>query len=136
MLRVRVREGALEIAEEAEIGPYPVSVRVDPWAKRAYVAAKWSKKLVRVEIGDQLTIGPAVELPFPPREQLLVKNGEKLLVAGAHGGQLAVIDTASARLESVREIPAHNIRGLAKKSRGRPNFRESPAAQSVGADLV
>ncbi len=118
LLRIQVSQGQLKIAEEAEVGPYPVSVSIDPWKKRAYVAAKWSKKLVCLEIGSRLLVDAAVELPFAPREQLLVKNGAKLLVADAHGGQLAVIDAVSARLESVRAIPAHNIRGLATNPEG------------------
>jgi len=40
-------------------------------------------------------------------------------VADAFGGRLAVIDPETGAVESVREIPAHNIRGLALSADGR-----------------
>ncbi len=75
-----------------------------------------------------------VRLPFAPRMQAFVSGaaltqqaaeGERtpfaedaavarrLVVADAFGGKLAVIDPQAGRIESVRGLPAHNIRGMA-----------------------
>ena len=40
-------------------------------------------------------------------------DGSKLIVADAFGGRLAVVDTKRRAIDSVRSLPAHNIRGLA-----------------------
>ena len=37
----------------------------------------------------------------------------KLIVADAFGGKLAVVDLDAGKVESVREIPAHNISHMA-----------------------
>ncbi len=59
------------------------------------------------------TVRKTLSLPFAPRQQLLVKNDTRLIVADAFGGNLGVVDTASGELLFVRRLPAHNIRGLA-----------------------
>jgi mono/diheme cytochrome c family protein len=43
---------------------------------------------------------------------LLIDEGRRLIVADGFGGQLAVIDAARGTIASIRELPAHNIRGL------------------------
>jgi mono/diheme cytochrome c family protein len=60
-----------------------------------------------------LTLIRDIALPFAPRRQMLFEPGERLIVADAFGGRLAVIDTRRHEIDSVRELPAHNIRGLA-----------------------
>jgi YVTN family beta-propeller protein len=59
-----------------------------------------------------------VDLPFAPRLQLFLPKAGKLLVADSHGGQLAVVDPGRGKVESVRTLPAHNIRGLALSPSG------------------
>jgi hypothetical protein len=49
---------------------------------------------------------------------LLVQNDSKWVVADAFGGNVAVVDVARAEIESVRDLPAHNIRGLALSAGG------------------
>ena len=63
-----------------------------------------------------------LDLPFPPRKQLLIRNDSKLIVADAFGGRLAVVEVASGKVESVRALPAHNIRGLAQSPDGMKLF--------------
>ena len=46
-------------------------------------------------------------------------DGSKLVVADAFGGKLALVDPRRRILESVRQLPAHNIRGLALAADGR-----------------
>src|SRR5262249_56559808 len=57
-------------------------------------------------------------LPFAPRLQLYLPKARRLLVADSHGGQVAVVDPARGKAESVRALPAHNIRGLAASPSG------------------
>ena len=54
-----------------------------------------------------------------PAELALISMVPKLIVADAFGGQLAVVDTRRRTIESVRSLPAHNIRGLAFAPDGR-----------------
>jgi YVTN family beta-propeller protein len=54
-----------------------------------------------------------IPLPFAPRKQLLVEGGNRLIVADAFAGKLAVIDVERGEIAAIRELPAHNIRGLA-----------------------
>ena len=49
----------------------------------------------------------------------LAAGGSRLIVADAFGGKLAVVDTQSVMLESVRTLPGHNIRGLTVTADGR-----------------
>ena len=65
-------------------------------------------------IGPVLSIAARLDLPFCPREMALNLDGSKLIVADAFSGRLAVVDVKTSRtIESVRSLPAHNIRGLA-----------------------
>ncbi len=52
-------------------------------------------------------------MSFCPRELAVAADGSKLIVADAFGGRLAVVDTKRRVIDSVRTLPAHNIRGLA-----------------------
>ena len=59
-----------------------------------------------------LRVAGDCDLPFAPRRQVWLAGAQRLVVADAFGGHLAVIDPAQPSLESVREMPAHNIGGL------------------------
>ncbi|MFO0950966.1 MAG: hypothetical protein U0835_07390 [Isosphaeraceae bacterium] len=48
-----------------------------------------------------------------------LEGAKRLVVADAFGGRLAVIEPESGRIDSVRNIPGHNIRGLAATPDGR-----------------
>ncbi|MCH7689135.1 MAG: hypothetical protein IH899_21090 [Planctomycetes bacterium] len=102
----------------------PVSVCVSAEDDICWVASLWSKRITLVKIlksdRDQtLKILKEIDLPFAPREQLLIRNGKQLVVAYSHGGRLAVIDTQTKELRSVVTFSGHNIRGLAADRDGR-----------------
>jgi cytochrome c peroxidase len=90
------------------------------------VASLWSRRLTFAAIenrpsGEQsglANLGNLV-LPFCPRELARSGDGSKLVVADAFGGRLAVVDAPRRSIESVRTIPAHNIRGMAFTPDGR-----------------
>jgi YVTN family beta-propeller protein len=116
------RQGALRELRRLKVGLTPVSVCVSDDGNLATVACLWPRRLlildlaaVRKQAGGQEP-GPAaavLDLPFAPRRQLLVRGSDRLIVADAFGGKLAVVDLRRKTLESVRSLLAHNIRGLA-----------------------
>ncbi len=104
---------SLAVAARLRVGDTPVSIcRLTP--SRAAVACLWPRQLVLVDLArpGKPHVGKAISLPFAPRCQLALKGGAKVVVADAFGGKLAVVDAGRCVVESVRTIPAHNIRGL------------------------
>jgi YVTN family beta-propeller protein len=103
-----------------KISPDPVSVRVAPDGRHCFVASLWSHRLDVIDVArERPRVARTVRLPFAPRQQLVLRDPLKLLVADAFGGRLAVVDPATGAVESVRELPAHNIRGLALSGDGK-----------------
>jgi mono/diheme cytochrome c family protein len=95
---------------------------VDPTGGLVFVSLLWPRKLAVVEVswgpvGPEVTLAGSIELPFEPRCLAAIGRG-KVVVADAFGGGLAVVDGPTRRVESVRELPAHNIRGLALSADG------------------
>ncbi|MFG0266046.1 MAG: cytochrome c peroxidase [Rhodopirellula sp. JB055] len=80
------------------------------------VSSTWERAVTFVNLpdGDGQTpeVIANVSLPFSPREQLILPGENRLMVADAFGPRVAVIDLKDYRVESIREIPGNNIRGL------------------------
>lgn len=106
------RDADVRIIDALQVGQSPVSVRTLPDGSRCTVALLWPRRLAIVELQPQLQLVKTIDLPFAPRMQLPVQNGTKLIVTDSFGGQLAVVDVERGAVESVRSLPAHNIRGL------------------------
>ncbi len=103
------RGGGLDVRRRVPVAASPVCVRADAGG-HWYVASLWPHRVTVLEPdGGQR----GVDVPFPPRLLLPLSGGKKLLVADAFGGRLAVLDVAAARVESVRALDAHAVRGLA-----------------------
>jgi YVTN family beta-propeller protein len=119
LLVLRQRGPEIEVADRVQVSPFPVSVQPLPGGRGCSVASLWSRQLTFVDLGKPARVRRTVDLPFAPRRQLLVPGGAKLLVADAFGGRLGVVDVASGKLETVRSLPAHNIRGLALDAAGK-----------------
>jgi YVTN family beta-propeller protein len=111
---------SLAVSARLRVGDDPVSIcRLAP--SRAAVACLWPRQLVLVDLAPpgKPHVGKTISLPFAPRCQLALKEGAKTVVADAFGGKLAVVDVERCVVESVRTIPAHNIRGLALSADGK-----------------
>jgi DNA-binding beta-propeller fold protein YncE len=116
----------LTVRARLPVGSYPVSVAVQADGMRATVACLWSRRLDVVDLTPLLSsAGPVtlhilhtLRLPFAPRMQCVLPRYPYVAVADAFGGHLAVVDVASGRLITVRELPGHNLRGLAVDSGG------------------
>jgi cytochrome c peroxidase len=102
----------LTVNHRLKLGPTPVSLQLSPDGSRCTVACLWPRQVTVVALGSQPQIVAKLDLPFAPRNQLLVGDN-KLVVTEAFGGRLAVIDLRAGKVESVRSFPGHSIRGLA-----------------------
>lgn len=131
LLLLRCGDGPpwLQVMARLNVSPYPVSVRVSRDGRQCYVASLWSRRLTIVDVtlpggsaqsareAAALRTAARIDLPFAPRQQLPVRD-DRLVVADSFGGRLAVVDTAQQRVRHIRELPAHNIRGLALSADG------------------
>ncbi len=99
--------------------------------RTAFITAKWSHRLLAIELDENLTpVGPArsLELPFVPLELLLLPARNTLIVAEAFGRRLGIIDAEKMKVKGIRETEGHNIRGLAQ--RRRKQHVDRPSADS------
>lgn len=119
LIVLRRRAQTIEVASRAPVPPSPVGVALSADGSRCYVTSLWSRQVTFFELGSAAprSIG-TVDLPFAPRRLLLLARSHRLVVADAFGGQLAVVNTVGTSVESVRTLPAQNIRGLAASADG------------------
>jgi len=135
----------LKMVDSVSVSPYPASVVSDKNGRRCFVASLWSRRLTFVDLDRdarksiRLRTAATIRLPFAPRLQTLCPDGRILVVADAFGGNLALVNVSQAKIEIVRSIPGHNIRGLAWSSDGRRLFVShqtlNPLAYSSPDDL-
>jgi DNA-binding beta-propeller fold protein YncE len=119
--------GRLTVRARLAVGPYPVSVAVQPDGTRATVACQWSRRLEVVDLSPlsgparsvKLRVLHVLRLPFAPRTQLVLPHRSRVVVADAFGGHLAVADVSSGRLSAVHSLNGHNLRGLALDASGK-----------------
>jgi YVTN family beta-propeller protein len=107
-----------EVSGRLAVSPSPVSVHLLPDGSHCTIVSLWSRRVTLVELAPRPRVVRTISLPFPPRGQLLLPGGQKLLVADAFGGRLAVVDIQRGAVDSVRSVPGHNIRGLALSRNG------------------
>ena len=133
LIAVSFASTGYDVDKRLTVSPYPVSVRINDEGTYAFVASLWSRTVTIVNLNAWLDESdkplPAmkhqIRLPFAPREMLVLNVVDqktmipsfenprlKVLVADAFGSRLAVIDAESGQIDSLREIPAHAIRGL------------------------
>ena len=112
---IHVSDGKATVLDSEKVAAFPVTAEAQPDRGLIFVASLWPKRITVLQVVEKskLIVAGTIELPFEPREQLLVADGSKLIVADAFGGQLAQIDTKSLKLDGARKIEGHNIRGLA-----------------------
>jgi YVTN family beta-propeller protein len=115
------RKGSLRELRRLPVGLSPVGVCLSADDRRAAVACLWPRRLAVLDLAAVAKAGkqarsPApvlIDLPFAPRRLLPLPGGPRVLAADGFGGQLAVVNLASCKVESVRRLLAHNVRGLA-----------------------
>ena len=114
LLLMRSDGGRLQTTLRQSVAPYPVSLSIAPDGRWLGVASLWSRCITLLDWTnpDGLAVRRIIELPFVPRRQCPLPDGNRLIVAGAFRAELAVIDVAAGKLTFVRELPGHNIGGL------------------------
>ncbi|MFP6667562.1 MAG: cytochrome c peroxidase [Pirellulales bacterium] len=114
-------QGAL-VRPIAELPVDPSKVCVATDRREVYLTAKWPRRVMAVTFDKQYERAEhfkSMHLPFAPQELLLLDNNKTLLIADAFGGQIAIVDVERWKLGGVRELEAHNIRGLAVTADGK-----------------
>ena len=126
LLLLEVQGRTVRIVGRQEVAADPVKVIAAPDGRSCVVASLWSRRLTFVALSAgkgeghaALAVTATLDLPFSPRDMALAAGGSRLIVADAFSGKLAVVDTQSATLDSVRTLPGHNIRGLTVTAEGR-----------------
>ncbi len=147
VLLLNVHADAIQVLARVRVSPDPVRVVVSGDGSLCVVASRWSRRLTFLELtrGGSPTDEPslkiigALDLPFCPRELAALHDGSRLVVADAFGANLALVELRKQALESVRQLPAHNIRGLALAADGKTllvaHQMLNPLARSTFDDL-
>ena len=117
----------LAVRRRIPVARHPADLAITADGRTAAVAGLWSRRLSLVswtpsEIDSEsttrevdLSSAPSVatiRLPFAPRLQQFLDDGRRLVVADAFGGRIALINCRTHEVESIRELPAQNIRGM------------------------
>ncbi|WP_435018595.1 cytochrome c peroxidase [Tundrisphaera sp. TA3] len=126
LLLLEWRDESARVIGRLAVGTDPVRLLAWGDGSRCAVTSNGARRVTLVDLtrgaGEEspvMKVSCAIELPFAPREMALVRDGSRLVVADGFGGKLAVIDPSPGTLESIRTLPAHNIRGLATSPDGR-----------------
>ena len=93
-------QAGLRRMQKLKVAPYPVNVEAG--GGRCFVASLWSRRVTVVGLEGEPRVIRSINLPFAPREQLLVRDATKLLVADSFGGRVAVVDVETGKEELVR----------------------------------
>ncbi len=136
---------SVEVEARLPVAADPASVLARPDGSGCVVASSASRRLsvvdLPVDAGGRVAprLARSIPLPFAPGLLAWAVPGSKLVAAEAAGGRIAVVDSALDRPDSVRPIPAHNIRGLAVGPDGRSlvvaHQAASPLARSSFEDV-
>ncbi len=140
-----------KVASRLDVAQYPVCLKVDRAAQRCFISSLWSQTVTIIDLpeidpskaaGDlqpDLAVTKELMLPFECRELCLASEGTKLMVAGAFNSSLAVIDTDTLELIAIKQLPGHNIGGLAMSGDGKrvliSQQHLNPLAQSTQDDV-
>jgi mono/diheme cytochrome c family protein len=113
---VLMEDGVPSIEWRIAIPSDPTTVRASKAGDWCSVCSTWGRTVTFVSLpegeGQTPEVIANVSLPFSPREQLILPSENRLVVADAFGPRVAVIHLDDFRVESIREIPGNNIRGL------------------------
>jgi YVTN family beta-propeller protein len=121
LLLLDYRDRSIQVVDRVKVSPYPVRLLISRDHSLCVVASLWSRRLTFVGLASlppapghpELAVAAILDLPFCPRELAALEGDHKLIVADAFGGRFAIIDPQHRAIDSVRSLPAHNIRGLA-----------------------
>jgi YVTN family beta-propeller protein len=127
LLLIDHRDRSPRVVGRITVAPDPVRVVVPAGGETAVVSSTWPRRLTFISLAPRtpedaspaLSLAGHLDLPFSPREMAAIPGGSRLVAADAFGGRLAVVDVHGRTIESIRSLPAHNIRGMAPSPDGR-----------------
>ena len=123
LIFVDVDGSELSVVHRLAVPVNPVTICVSKNGQFAVVASLWSRRLSFIDLSMPdaccASVTATLDLPIPPRCQILVTDDTQLIVSDAFGSRLAVVDVANHQLLHVRTFPSHNIRGLAISPSGK-----------------
>lgn len=106
----------IRVLRRLAVAEHPIAVHLNPQQTRVAVTSLWSQKVTVIPAASLPAGshgGELVELPFCPRTCVWSPAGNRLFVADAFGGRLAVLEVEPLRIVNLQSVPGHNIRGLA-----------------------
>lgn len=115
LLLVEKHDATLRIVGRTAVPRAPVNVVVTNDSRTVIVTSLWARTVTFASLNNEsaaLTVQGTINLPFEPRHQLLLAGDSKLIVADAFQGRLAVVDSTTRTLLTVRDFEGHNISGL------------------------
>lgn len=108
-------EAHVRVIDRIPVCSSPVAMAVGPEGSSLAVAGLWSRQVDVVGLaadgGGLERPRRSVSLPFTPR-CLHWLSADRLSVWDAFAGSVAVVDVSEGRVESVRTLPVHNVRGV------------------------
>jgi YVTN family beta-propeller protein len=125
---ILMHDDTAELIERLAVRGSPVSVRVASDGAFCSIAALWARRIHLVDLlsdnesastGKVLRHRATIDLPFAPRLQWISRDGTNLVVADSFRGRIAVIDTATGCIVSLRVFDGHNIRGMSADAQER-----------------
>jgi cytochrome c peroxidase len=80
--------------------------------RRAMVVSRWSRRTTFVawDGADGLRVVGGADLPFSPREAVVLPGGTEAVATDAFGGRLALMDLEAMAVRRVLALPDHNLR--------------------------
>lgn len=121
LLVVNLAKQGIKVVQRLSTTRWPVNVAVNEDESLISVAGLWSHRVSLLDANEagQLTLRKTIRLPFAVRKQTFLRDGSnRLVVADAFGGNLAIIEGDQSVIASIRKLPAHNLRGLATTENG------------------
>jgi len=121
-IRVSIKQGGLAVQPLVRIPRGARKIARSAQGQQVFVSCSWAHSVAVLTFDAtfaKLRHSRTIAVPFVPRELVLLSDERTLLVADAFGGRIGLLDTAENRVQSVRRIDGHNIRGLALSNNGK-----------------
>lgn len=127
LILLEQREETLKEVGRLDVPATPVSLELSADGRQLAASCLWTHRTAIIDVGagdegadgEGWRVAKIVELPFAPRKMCFIERDAKLVVADSFGGRLALVDVERGKLLSVRELPGHNLRGMATAGDGR-----------------
>lgn len=107
----RHQDGDLTLLRRFAAPTDPRRLDLSADGKQAVITGRWSRTLGILDLLDGGL--KTIPLSFAPQEVRLLPGADAIAVADAFGGRLAVCELTAGTPRVMRELPGHNVRGLA-----------------------